>query len=94
MSLLHTFCQETNADYSQFIPTLFRGIIHLMNDSDELVVDMSWNALNAVTKVTSLQPVSSNLKVLLKEVLGSHQNTRFVFNSTKPVSVVELYCTC
>lgn len=72
MSLLHTFCQETNADYSQFIPALFRGIIHLMNDSDELVVDMSWNALNAVTKVTSLQPVSSNSEVLLKEVLGSH----------------------
>lgn len=23
-----------------------------MNDSDDLVVDMSWNALNAVTKVT------------------------------------------
>lgn len=72
MSLLHTFCQETKADYSQFIPALFRGIIHLMNDSDELVVDMSWNALNAVTKVTSSQPISSNLEVLLKEVLGSH----------------------
>lgn len=72
MSLLHTFCQETKADYSQFIPALFRGIIHLMNDSDELVVDMSWNALNAVTKVTSLLPVSSNSKVLLKEVLGLH----------------------
>ena len=72
MSLLHTFCQETKAYYSQFIPALFRGIIHLMNDSDELVVDMSWNALNAVTKVTSSQPISSNLEVLLKEVLGSH----------------------
>ena len=52
MSLLHTFCQETRVDYSQFIPALFRGIINLMNDSDELVVEMSWNALNAVTKVT------------------------------------------
>ena len=66
MSLLHTFCQETKADYSQFIPALFRGIINLMNDTDELVVDMSWNALNAVTKVTksiicsaSSLPVSS-----------------------------------
>ena len=48
---MHTFCQETKADYSQFIPALFRGIINLMNDSDELVVEMSWNALNAVTKV-------------------------------------------
>ena len=38
-------------DCSQFIPALFRGIIHLMNDTDDLVVDMSWNALNAVTKV-------------------------------------------
>ena len=51
ISLLYTFCEKTDADYSQFIPTLFRAIIHLMNDSDELVVDMSWNALNAVTKV-------------------------------------------
>lgn len=49
---MHTFCQETKADYSQFIPALFRGMINLMNDSDELVVEMSWNALNAVTKVT------------------------------------------
>lgn len=53
VSLMHTFCQETKADYSQFIPALFRGIINLMNDSDELVVEMSWNALNAVTKVTT-----------------------------------------
>lgn len=52
VSLMHTFCQETKADYSQFIPALFRGMINLMNDSDELVVEMSWNALNAVTKVT------------------------------------------
>lgn len=50
ISLLYTFCEKTDADYSQFIPTLFRGIIYLMNDSDELVVDMSWNALSAVTK--------------------------------------------
>lgn len=50
VSLMHTFCQETKADYSQFIPALFRGMINLMNDSDELVVEMSWNALNAVTK--------------------------------------------
>lgn len=71
MSLLHTFCQETKVDYSQFIPALFRGIIHLMNDSDELVVDMSWNALNAVTKVTSSLPVS------IQRCLGfeSRQNT-------------------
>lgn len=62
MSLLHTFCQETKADYSQFIPALFRGIIYLMNDSDELVVDMSWSALNAVTKVTKSNTYCSNDK--------------------------------
>lgn len=50
IALLHTFCEKTKTDYSQFIPALLRGIINLMNDSDDLVVDMSWNALNAVTK--------------------------------------------
>ena len=72
MSLLHTFCQETKADYSQFIPALFRGIIHLMNDSDELVVDMSWNALSAVTKVTSSLPVFSNSGVVERSVESGH----------------------
>jgi len=76
ISLLYTFCQETKADYSQFIPALLRGIIFLMNDTDEFVVDMSWNALNAVTK--RLEPSEQ-----LQYISHLRQAVKFVADDVK-----------
>ena len=50
-SLIFAFCNQTKADYSVHVPALFRCIIKLMNNSDVDVVMISWEALNAVTKV-------------------------------------------
>lgn len=51
VTLLCAFCSHTRADYSQYVPQLLRGLIHLFTDSDREVLQMSWEALNAVTKV-------------------------------------------
>lgn len=50
-TLLCAFCRDTRADYSQYVPQLLRGLIHLFTDSDKDVLQMSWEALTAVTKV-------------------------------------------
>lgn len=53
-TLLCAFCRDTRADYSQYVPQLLRGLIHLFTDDDKDVLQMSWEALTAVTKVRSL----------------------------------------
>lgn len=50
-TLLCAFCRDTRADYSQYVPQLLRGLIHLFTDEDKDVLLMSWEALTAVTKV-------------------------------------------
>lgn len=49
--LLCAFCRHTHADYSQYVPQLLRGLIHLFTDSNHDVLQMAWEALSAVTKV-------------------------------------------
>lgn len=51
-TLLCAFCANSKAQYSAHVPQLLRGLIHLMIDSDKEVLQMSWEGLNAVTKVT------------------------------------------
>lgn len=51
-TLLCAFCRDTRADYSQYVPQLLRGLIHLFTDDDKDVLQMSWEALAAVTKVS------------------------------------------
>lgn len=49
-NLLAVFCKDTRSDYSQFVQSLFRCIIQLMNDVDENVVPAGWSALDALVK--------------------------------------------
>ncbi|KAK0174572.1 hypothetical protein PV327_010330 [Microctonus hyperodae] len=49
-TLLCAFCRDTRADYSQYVPQLLRGLIHLFTDDDREVLQKSWEALSAVTK--------------------------------------------
>ena len=48
---LQAYCEQTKADYSDHVPSLFRGLIHLFISNDERVLHASWDCLNAVTKV-------------------------------------------
>ncbi|XP_057670075.1 eIF-2-alpha kinase activator GCN1 [Diorhabda carinulata] len=53
-TLLCGFCANSKAQYISYVPQLLRGLIHLGIDSDKEVLQMSWEALNAVTK--TLEP--------------------------------------
>uniref|UniRef100_A0A1B6CCQ0 TOG domain-containing protein n=1 Tax=Clastoptera arizonana TaxID=38151 RepID=A0A1B6CCQ0_9HEMI len=50
VTLLCAFCSNTRADYKQYVPQLLRGLIHLFTDTDREVLQMSWEALYAVSK--------------------------------------------
>lgn len=50
VALLLAFCSNTRADYSDYVPQLLRGLIHLFTHKDEEILKTSWLALNAVTK--------------------------------------------
>ena len=51
VTILKAFCEQTRVDYSDYVPQLFRGLIHLFTDTDTKVLHASWDCLNAVTKV-------------------------------------------
>ena len=53
--ILHTFCDKTSADYSDYLPQLFRGLIGLFTNSSEKVLHAAWDCLNAVTKVSTFK---------------------------------------
>lgn len=50
-TLLCGFCANSKAQYTTHVPQLLRGLIHLCTDTDRDVLQMSWEALSAVTKV-------------------------------------------
>lgn len=52
VTLLCAFCRHTHADYAQYIPQLLRGLLHLFTDANRSVLQMAWEALGAVTKVS------------------------------------------
>lgn len=51
VAILHTFCEKSSADYSDYLPQLFRGLIALFTRSSERVLYAAWDCLNAITKV-------------------------------------------
>lgn len=53
VTILKAFCEQTKVDYTDYVPQLFRGLIHLLTDSDEKVLHASWDCLNAITKVSA-----------------------------------------
>ena len=50
-TILYVYCSQTKVNYSQFVPALLRALIFLMKDDDRTVLEVTWDALNAVTKV-------------------------------------------
>ncbi|KAL3857310.1 hypothetical protein ACJMK2_011991 [Sinanodonta woodiana] len=50
VSILQSFCENTKADYADYLPQIFRGLIALFTRSEPEVLDASWECLSAVTK--------------------------------------------
>ncbi|XP_065580643.1 stalled ribosome sensor GCN1-like [Artemia franciscana] len=54
--LLASFCARTKSDYSEYINQLFRGLITLMTEPDDNLINPAWDGLQAV--IQSLDPPS------------------------------------
>ncbi|XP_030828154.1 eIF-2-alpha kinase activator GCN1-like isoform X1 [Strongylocentrotus purpuratus] len=52
-TLLQVYCSKTSCSYSDYVPQLQRALIQSFNDPEPRVLEMSWEALNAVTKSLS-----------------------------------------
>lgn len=50
VALLLSFCSNTRADYSDYVPQLLRGLINLFTNKDTEILKTAWQALSAVTK--------------------------------------------
>lgn len=52
--ILNIYCSRSKADYTSHLRSLVSGLIRLFNDSSLVVLEESWDALNAITKVRRL----------------------------------------
>nr|CAD7442358.1 unnamed protein product [Timema bartmani] len=85
ITLLCAFCRHTHADYSQYVPQLLRGLIHLFTDSNKEVLQMAWEALNAVTKT-----LDSNQQTA--HVSDIRQAVRFAVSDLKGQDLLPGFC--
>lgn len=49
--ILNIYCSKTKADYAAHMRSLVSGLIQLLNDTNSVVLNESWDALNSITKV-------------------------------------------
>ncbi|XP_076236761.1 lethal (3) 80Fj [Calliopsis andreniformis] len=84
-TLLCAFCRDTRADYSQYVPQLLRGLIHLFTDDDKDVLQMSWEALTAVTKT-----LASDQQIA--HVQDIRQAVRFAVSDLKGQELLPGFC--
>ena len=54
VTMLQAFCSHTAADYSEYLPLLFRGLIQLFVHTDPPLLLAAWTCLDSITKVTQL----------------------------------------
>ncbi|KAF7417549.1 hypothetical protein HZH68_000202 [Vespula germanica] len=87
-TLLCAFCRDTRADYSQYVPQLLRGLIHLFTDEDKDVLQMSWEALTAVTKASST--LASDQQIA--HVQDIRQAVRFAVSDLKGQELLPGFC--
>lgn len=84
-TLLCAFCANTRADYSQYVPQLLRGLIHLFTDTDGEVLMMSWEALSAVTKTLDATQLAAH-------VGDVRQAVRFTASDLKGSELLPGFC--
>uniref|UniRef100_A0A8C6GXV6 Stalled ribosome sensor GCN1 n=1 Tax=Mus spicilegus TaxID=10103 RepID=A0A8C6GXV6_MUSSI len=74
--ILNMYCSRSKADYSSHLRSLVSGLIRLFNDSSPVVLEESWDALNAITKKLD----AGNQLALIEEL---HKEIRFIGNECK-----------
>ena len=73
MDLLCSYCTSSKEDLLQYTPTLLQSILSRFNDPDSKVIETSWNALSAVTKVKIVLIVQlvPRRSIVFEEICGS-----------------------
>ncbi|XP_063983766.1 stalled ribosome sensor GCN1 [Diachasmimorpha longicaudata] len=84
-TLLCAFCRDSRADYSQYVPQLLRGLIHLFTDDDKEVLQKSWEALSAVTKTLESEQQIAHLGDI-------RQAVRFAVSDLKGQELLPGFC--
>ncbi|XP_014444459.1 eIF-2-alpha kinase activator GCN1 [Tupaia chinensis] len=74
--ILNIYCSRSKADYTSHLRSLVSGLIRLFNDSSPVVLEESWDALNAITKKLD----AGNQLALIEEL---HKEIRLVGNESK-----------
>nr|XP_003478419.1 eIF-2-alpha kinase activator GCN1 isoform X1 [Cavia porcellus] len=74
--ILNIYCSRSKADYTSHLRSLVSGLIRLFNDSSPVVLEESWDALNAITKKLD----AGNQLALIEEL---HKEIRFIGNESK-----------
>lgn len=75
-AILNMYCSRSKADYTSHLRSLVSGLIRLFNDSSPVVLEESWDALNAITKKLD----AGNQLALIEEL---HKEIRFIGNECK-----------
>ncbi|OCT98218.1 hypothetical protein XELAEV_18010449mg [Xenopus laevis] len=78
--ILNMFCSKTKADYTAHLRSLVSGLMRLFNDSNDVVLSESWDALNAITK-----KLDAGSQLMLIDDL--HRDIRMVGNESKGKNV-------
>ncbi|XP_075232539.1 stalled ribosome sensor GCN1-like [Lycorma delicatula] len=85
VTLLCAFCSHSRADYSQYVPQLLRGLIHLFTDVDREVLQTSWETLSAVTRtLDTMQQIN--------HVGDIRQAVRFAVSDLKGSDLLPGFC--
>ncbi|KAI6049711.1 GCN1 [Marmota monax] len=74
--ILNIYCSRSKADYTSHLRSLLSGLIRLFNDSSPVVLEESWDALNAITKKLD----AGNQLALIEEL---HKEIRLIGNESK-----------
>ncbi|XP_006053034.2 eIF-2-alpha kinase activator GCN1 [Bubalus bubalis] len=74
--ILNIYCSRSKADYTSHLRSLVSGLIRLFNDSSPVVLEESWDALNAITKKLD----AGNQLALIEEL---HKEIRFIGNESR-----------
>ncbi|NIG61069.1 translational activator GCN1 isoform X2 [Pontoporia blainvillei] len=74
--ILNIYCSRSKVDYTSHLRSLVSGLIRLFNDSSPVVLEESWDALNAITKKLD----AGNQLALIEEL---HKEIRIIGNESK-----------
>ncbi|XP_053135159.1 eIF-2-alpha kinase activator GCN1 [Hemicordylus capensis] len=77
--ILNIYCSKSKADYTAHLRNLVSGLIRLFNDNNSVVLNESWDALNAITKkldagnqLALIEDLHRDIRVVGSEASGGH----------------------